>query len=37
MEPITTFSIYLMVSLVSIGMLYFHQETHVKRTYENLV
>ena len=36
MEPITAFGIYLTISLFSMGMFYYHEETHAKRIYQHL-
>jgi len=36
MEPITAFGIYLTISIISFGMIYFHQETHTRQIYKNL-
>lgn len=35
MEPITALGIYLTFSIFSIGMIYFQQDTHMKRIYKN--
>jgi hypothetical protein len=36
MEPITVFCVYFTVSVISFGMIYFHQETQANQIYKNL-
>ena len=36
MEPITAFGIYLTMAFFSMGMFYYHEETHAKRISQHL-